>query len=169
MFPLTFIEDCRFRLIVFPAVVLTFTACFGTSGDAAHAGCSGLEVPQNRDGVISRSEAERLVTERLAIPAPGVSGTEIETVWASCLTTLRSYEQDLLQRDDWINPAFFRPGAPVWIVEVKGISRADGLSAGKGIEPYTYALVVIYADTGDSIAGKRYWEPLLEPAEEVRQ
>ena len=117
MFPLTFIEEFRFRLVVFPAVVLAFTltvACFGTSGDAADARCSGLEVPPNRDGLISRSEAERLATERLVISAPGVSGTEIERVWASCLTTLRSYQHDLLQNDTWINPAFFRPSAPVW-------------------------------------------------------
>ena len=169
MFALTCIEDFRLRLIGFPVVVLAFTACFGTSIDAAHAGCSGLEVPLDRDGLISRSEAERLATERLAIPAPGVSGTEVEKVWASCLTTLRSYEQDLLQSDVWSSPEFFRPGAPVWIVEVKGISRADGLSAGKGIEPYLYALVVMYADTGDSVAGSRYREPLLEPAKEVHQ
>ena len=119
--------------------------------------------------MISRGEAERLATERLAISAPGGSGTEIERVWASCLTTLRSYEHDLLQSDVWINSEFFRPGAPVWIVEVKGISRPAGLSAGKGIEPYTYALVVFYADTGDGISGRRYWEPLLEPAKEVHQ
>ena len=172
MFPLTFNEHFRFRLIVFPAVVLAFTlagACLGTAGDATNAGCPGLEVPLNRDGLISRIEAERLATERLAISAPGISATEIERVWASCLTTLRSYNQDLLNRDDWINPAFFRPGAPVWIVEVKGISRGAGLSAGKGTEPYRYALVVFYADTGDSIAGSRSWEPVLEPAEAVHQ
>ena len=172
MFLLTFIEDFRFRLVVFPAVVLAFTltvACLGTSGDAADARCSGLEVPPTRDGLISRSEAERLATERLVISAPGVSGTEIERVWASCLTTLRSYQHDLLKNDTWINPAFYRADAPAWIVEVKGISRPDGLSAGKGLEPYRYALVVFYADTGDSIAGRRSWEPLLEPAEEVHQ
>ena len=169
MHPLTFTGDFRFRLIVFPAVVLAFTACFGNAGDAAHAGCAGLEVPLDRDGLISRSEAGRLATERLAIPYPSVSATEIERVWASCLTTLRSYERDLMQNDVWINPEFFRADAPVWIVEVKGISRPDGLSAGKGIEPYTYALVVFYADTGDGIAGRRYRNPLLEPAPEVHQ
>ena len=169
MSPLTLIEDFRLRLIVVPAVVLALAACIGTSGDAAHPGCPGLEVPANQDGLISRSEAERLATERLAIPAPSVSGTEIERVWASCLTTLRSYERDLRKYDGWINPEFFRADAPVWIVEVKGISRPAGLSEGKGTEPYTYALVVFYADTGDGIAGARYWEPKLEPAQEVRQ
>lgn len=169
MFPPTPIEDFRLRLIVVPVVVLAFTACFGASGDAAHPGCSGLKVPPDRDGLISRSEAERLATERLAISAPGVSETEVERVWASCLTTLRSYERDLRKYDGWINPEFFRADAPVWIVEVKGISRPAGLSEGKGIEPYTYALVVFYADTGGGIAGGRYWEPLLAPAQEVHQ
>ena len=56
MFPLTLIEDFRFRLIVFPAVVLAFAACFGVSGDAAHPGCTGLEVPLHRDGLISRTD-----------------------------------------------------------------------------------------------------------------
>ena len=128
-----------------------------------------MEVPENQDGLISRSEAERLATERLAIPAPSVSGTEIERVWAGCLTTLRSYERDLRKYDGWINPKFFRAHAPVWIVEVKGITRPAGLSEGKGIEPYTYALVVFYADTGDAIAYSRDREPLLEPVQEVHR
>ena len=169
MFPLTLIEDFRPRTIVVAAVVLALAACFGTSGNAAHAGCPELEVPDNRDGLISRSEAERLATERLAIPYPSVSATEIERVWASCLTTLRSYERDLRKYDGWINPEFFRADAPVWIVEVKGITRPAGLSEGKGIGPYTYALVVFYADTGDAIQYSRYCEPLLEPAQEVHQ
>lgn len=167
MFPRTLIEDFRLRLTVVAAVVLAFTACFGASGDAGHVGCSGLEVPPNRDGLISRSEAERLVTERLAAPAPGasVSDTEIERVWASCLTTLRSYEHDPVKSDIGINPEFFRADAPVWIVEVKGTSWPAGFAR----RAYVYALLVIHAETGDGIAGRRHWEPLLEPAEQVRE
>ena len=170
MFPLTYIENILSRRIAFPAVVLALglaAACGGASGDAVDAGCSGLEVLPERDRLINRSEAEELATERLAMPAPEISGTEIERVWASCLTTLRSY--DLVQGESWTNPAVQPPDTPVWIVEVKGISRPAGISAANANQPYSYALVVINAESGDSIAGSRRREPLMKPAGGVHQ
>ena len=146
MFPLTWSRIYDPRRIALPAVVLAFglaAACGGTPGNAVDAGCSGLEVLPDRDGLINRSEAEELATELLAMPTPEVSGTEIERVWASCLTTLRSYGQDLLGRNDSTNPAVQPPDTPVWIVEVKGISRPAGISAANDGDPYRYALVVL--------------------------
>ena len=172
MFLLTWLRMTAPRRIAFPAVVLAFgmaAACGGASDDAADASCSGLEVLLDRDGLINQREAEQLVTELLAMSAPEVSGTEIERVWASCLTTLRSYGQDLLGRNDSTNPAFQPPDTPVWIVEVKGISRPAGISAANAGDPYRYALAVINAETGDSIAGSRRREPLMEPTGEIHQ
>ena len=167
---MTLFENFLSRHIAFPAVVLVLVlaaACGGPSGDAVDAGCSGLEVLPNRAGLVNRSEAEELATALLAMPAPEISGTEIERVWASCLTTLRSY--DLVEGESWTNPAFMPPDTPVWIVEVKGISRPAGISAAHAGDPYRYALAVINAETGDSIAGSRRSEPLMEPAGEIQQ
>ena len=66
-------------------------------------------------------------------------------------------------------PAFLPLDTPVWIVEVKGISRPAGVSAANAGDPYRYALAVINAETGDSIAGSRRREPLMEPAGEIHQ
>ena len=169
---MTLFENFLSRRIAFPAVVLVLVlaaACGRAPGDAVDAGCSGLEVLPNRAGLVNRSEAEELATVLLAMPAPEVSGTEIERVWASCLTTLRSYGQDLLKANDSTTPAFLPPNTPVWIVEVKGISRPAGISAANAGDPYRYALAVINAETGDSIAGSRRREPLMEPTGEIHQ
>ena len=128
------------------------------------AGCTGLEVPQDQEGLISRDKAEDMATEFLAMSAPGVSGTEIEKIWASCLTTLKSYEKDLLRRNDSI-----APDTPVWIVEVEGISRPAGISAANAGKPYHYALAVMNAETGDTIAQSRHPEPLMQSAMKVNQ
>ena len=168
--PLVYIKNLRYRRVAFPAIVLALAlavACGGTSGDAVNAGCSGLEVLPGRDGLVSRSEAEDLATQWLAMPAPEVSGTEIERVWVSCLTTLRSYQQDLLEGNASTSLAVDSPDTPVWIVEVKGISWPGGISPVR--EPYGYSLIVINAETGDSIASTRRREPLIEPAGEVHQ
>ena len=165
-------ENFRSRRIAFPAVVLALglaAACGGASGEAVDAGCSGLEVVQDRDGLINQSEAEELATELLAMPAPEISGTEIESVWASYLTTLRSYQQDQLGAESGTGPGIEPPDTPVWIVEVRGISRPAGISAANAGDPYRYALAVINAETGDSIAGSRRREPLMQPVGEIHQ
>ena len=167
--PMTLFEKFRSRHFAIPAVVLALglaAACGGALGDAVDAGCSGLEVIPGRDGQISQSEAERLAIELLAMPAPEVSGAEIERVWASCLTTLRSYEQDLLSRT---NPGMQPLNTPVWIVEVRGVSRPAGISAANAGDPYLYALAVINAETGDTIAGSRRRDPIMEPAGGIDQ
>ncbi len=172
MFPLTYIGNILSRHIAFPAVLLALAlaaACGGPLGDTVDAGGSGLEVLPDGDGLITRNEAEELATEWLAMSAPEVSGTEIERVWASCLSTLRSYEQDLLEGNDSTYPAFPPPGTPVWIVEVKGISLPAGISPHNARQPYRYALAVINAETGDSIASTRRRETLMEPAREAHQ
>ena len=85
-------------------------------------------------------------------------------MWASCLTTLRSYEKDLLRRNDST-----APDTPVWVVEVKGISRPAGISAANAGEPYHYALAVMNAETGDTFAQLRRPEPLMQSAMKVNQ
>ena len=154
----------RVALLPVAFVLVLATACGGASEGAASGSCGELENVADQTGLISRSEAEELATKWLAMSAPEVSGTEIERVWASCLTTLRSYQQDLLESKSWINPEFQSPDTPVWIVEVKGVSRPAGISTRSVNEPYQYATQVINARTSESIAGSRRWEPLLEPS-----
>ena len=98
--------------------------------------------------------------------APEVTGTDVERIWASCLTTLRSYEQDLLEGKSWTNPDVRSPDTLVWIVEVKGISRPAGISAANANNPYRYAAQIMYARNGETIGGSRRYEPLLEPVQE---
>ncbi len=161
VFPLTHLKLFRFTRVAFmPAIiVLALTAaCGGTSEKTVDVGCTRLEVPQDQQELISRGKAENIATELLAMSAPEVSGTEIERVWASCLTTLRSYEKDLLRRND--STAL---DTPVWIVEVKGISRPAGISDANAGDPYHYALAVMKAETGDTFAQLRRREPLMKP------
>lgn len=125
--------------------------------------CPALETVSDGAGLIGRSEAEELTVDSLGMPFPSVSATEVEGVVASCLTTLRSYEQVLLGRAG-TNAGSLPPDTPVWIVEVKGISRPDGISDASADNPYRYAMHVLNASTGDMIAGSRYWEPKLAQA-----
>ena len=167
VFILTHLKHFRFTRVAFISaiIILALTAAGGgTSEKTVDAGCTGLEVPQNQEGLIRRDKAEDMATEFLAMSAPEVSGTEIEKVWASCLTTLRSYEKDLLRRNDST-----APDTPVWIVEVKGISRPAGISAANAGDPYHYALAVMKAETGDTFAQLRRREPLMKPEVKVHQ
>ena len=151
-------------LLVTISVVIA-AACGSVSEDRVDRACAGLEAVTERAGLIGRSEAEGLATERLAMSAPEVTGVEIERVWSSCLTTFRSYEQDLLKRQAWTNPEVWPPDMPVWVVEVKGISRPAGISASNAGNPYNFAMAVMDARSGESIAGSRYPEPLLDPTQ----
>ena len=126
--------------------------------------CSGLEAVTEHAGLISRSEAEEFAMERLSMSAPEVTGVEIERVWSSCLTTFRSYEQDLLLGQGWSNPELWSPDTPVWVVEVKGISHPAGISASDADNPYRFAMDIMDARFGDFMTGSRYPEPLLAPA-----
>lgn len=126
--------------------------------------CAVLETVPDRAGLIDQSEAEELTVDTLGMPFPSVSATEVEGVVASCLTMLRSYEQVLLG-EAWTSADPRSPDTPVWIVEVKGISRPDGISEGNAKNPYRYAMHVLNAGTGDMIAGSRYWEPKMAQAQ----
>ena len=139
-------------------------ACSGSSEDAVDAVCAGLETVADSTGLISQDEAEKLATERLAMSAPEVTGTDVERVWASCLTTLQSYEQDLLEGRSQTNPEVLAPDTRIWLVEVKGISRPAGISTASANSPYRYAAEIIDARTGQTIGGSRRYEPLLEPS-----
>ena len=141
-------------------------ACGGASEDAVSPSCADFEVVEDRTGLISRNEAEQMAVERLSMSAPEVSPTEVERVWASCLTTYRSYEDRLLGEDAWTNPDLQPPGMPVWIVEVKGISRPAGISTASAHVPYHYAMGVRNARNGELLEGARYQEPMLQPAPE---
>ena len=139
------------------------------SFDSTSPSCVELEAVSDRTGLISQSEAEESATEWVAMSAPEVTGTDVERVWASCLTTLRSYEQDLLRGTASTNPDVRPLNLPIWIVEVKGASRPAGISSANANNPYRYAALsyptqIIDARTGKSIGGYRRYEPLLEPS-----
>ena len=153
-------------LLVAVFVLAITAACGGASEDAVSPSCAKLESVSDRSEIISRSEAEELAVERLSRSAPEVTETEVERVWASCLTTLRSYEQDLLEGKSWTNPDVRSPDTLIWIVEVKGISRPAGISAANADNPYRYAAAIMYARNGEAIGGSRRYEPLLESVRE---
>ena len=155
----------RLVFLIFVTLMALVTACVGGSKETVDRTCPGLEAVTERAGLISRSEAEEFATKRLSMSAPEVTGVEIERVWSSCLTTFRSYEQDLLFRQGWSNPELWSPDMPVWVVEVKGISRPAGISASNSDNPYSFAMDVMDARSGEFIAGARHREPLLVPAQ----
>ena len=157
-----------FRLIAFLVVALALAvvvACGGSPGDSVDAGCAGLETVADRTGLISRDEAEELATRQLESSAPSITGMEIERVVGSCLTTLRSYEQDLLGGGHQTDPKVLSPETPVWIVEAKGIARPAGLSAQNSDNPYHYGMATFYARNGETKGRSHYQEPLLQPAQ----
>ena len=155
---------CLAFLVVTIGMSIT-AACGSESEHTVDMACAGLEAVTEHAGLISRSEAEGLATEILAMSAPEVTGVEIERVWSSCLTIFRSYEQDLLKQQGWSNPEVWPPDMPVWVVEVKGTSQPAGMSATNADNPYRFAMVVMDAGSGESIAGSRYQMPLLAPAQ----
>ena len=169
MSSVAYIGNILRRHMAFLVVILALAlavACGGSSEDAVPHGCAGLETVVDRTGLIGRGEAEELTVEQLGMSAPEVTGVEVEGIVASCPTTLGSYEQDLRLRDVWTNPAVRPNDMPVWIVEVKGLSRPAGISVANANNPYRYAMEVIHAKTGESIGGSRYQEALLEPTKE---
>ena len=157
-------QRMAFLLIVF--VLAVTAACGEASETAVSPSCARLDSVSDPTHLISRNEAEDLAIKRLTMSAPEVTGTEVERVWASCLTTLRSYEQDLLDRNSWANPGVQSPDTLIWIVEVKGISRPAGISAANANNPYRYATEIMSARNGETISGSRRYEPLLEPMQE---
>lgn len=168
MSPSTRIDDipsqCMKFLTVAFFLVIT-AACGGTSEVSTSPSCAALESVSDRTGLISRNEAEELAVERLSTSAPEVTGAEVEKVWASCLTTLRSYERDLLAGNSWTNPKVLSRDTPVWIIEVKGISRPAGISAANANRPYRYGVEIMSARDGETVGGSRRRESLLEPAQ----
>ena len=118
-------------------------------------------VPDSTD-LVSEREADEIARKRLALPAPSVTGMEVERTVGACLTSLRSYEQDLMGRSSRPDSeAVASADTPVWVVEVKGKSLPAGLSAAKAGRPYRYGMAVFDARSGDSIEVLRYWEPRL--------
>ena len=151
----------RLVSLIFATLMAIGAACVVGPEEMVDWNCPELEAVAERAGLISWSEAEEFATERLSMSAPEVTGVEIERVWSSCLTTFRSYEQDLLSRQGWSNPELWSPDMPVWVVEVKGISRPAGISASKADNPYRFAMDVMDARSGEFITGSRYAEPRL--------
>ena len=153
-------------VLPFAFVLAIIVACGGASEGPVSPSCAGLESVSDRTGLISRYDAEELAVERLAMSAPSVTATEVERVWASCLTTLRSYQQDVLEGKSWTDPDVRSPDTLIWIVEVKGVSYPAGISAANEKNPYQYAVEIMYARSGETIGGSRRYEPLLEPMRE---
>ena len=169
MFPSTCVDNIpsqrtAFLLVAFFLAITT--ACGGASEVSVGPSCATLESVSDRTGLISRNEAEELAVERLGMSAPEVTGTEVERVWASCLTTLRSYQQDLLEGKSSTNPDVRSPDTLIWIIEVKGISQPAGISAANANHPYRYAVEIMSARNGETVGGSRRYEPLLEPMQE---
>ncbi len=154
----------RVALVAF-AVALLAVACGSATDEVVSPSCRDFEAIEDRSGLISRDEAEQMEVERLSMSAPEVSPTEVERVWASCLTTYGSYQDRLLEEGVWTNPELRPPDMPVWIVEVKGVSRPAGIATASAHVPYHYAMGVLNAGTGEMMEGARYQEPRLQPAE----
>lgn len=111
---------------------------------------------------MSEREADEIARKRLALPAPSVTGIEVERTVGACLTSLRSYEQELMGRSSRSDSeAVASADTPVWVVEVKGKSLPAGLSAAKAEGPYRYGMTVFNARSKDTIESLRYWEPKL--------
>ena len=131
-------------------IALLVAACRGDADPA----CQGLDAPAGRTEFIGQDEAERAARAQLTGgPAPGYV-VEIEGATASCLTTHEAYAR-LFYRPG--NSSSTPPDTPVWVVEIKGISRRpddDG-------EPWQYVMNVLHAETGSSMEGARYFEPRL--------
>lgn len=166
---MAYVANALSRRVATLAVVLSLAlaaACGNAAGDAISPSCADFDVVEHRAGLISRAEAEDTVIDWLSMSAPEVSPTEVERVWASCLTTYRSYEDQLLGEDAWTNPEIRPPDMPVWIVEVKGISRPAGISAANADNPFRYAMDIINARTGEMLERARYQEPMLQPAKD---
>ena len=157
------------RPMAFLVVALTLSlavACGAASDDSVDPACTGLEKVADRTALISLSDANELAVERLSMSAPEVTGMEIERVTGSCLTTYGSYQRALLKGRAWSNPDIRPPDTPVWIVEVKGISRPAGIATARAHIPYRYAMHVLNARTGEAMEGARYQEPRLRSAQE---
>ena len=154
------------RVATLAAIILALTfaaACGGGSKDTASPSCAGFEVVEDRTGLISRTEAEDMAVERLSMSAPEVSPTEVERVWASCLTTYGSYQEHFYREGDWIDPDLHPLDTSVWIVKAKGISRPAGIATASAHAPYHFSMGVRNAKTGDMLEGTRYREPMLQP------
>ena len=132
------------------------------TADSFSASCAGLETVPDRTDLVSESEAGEIARKHLALPAPSVTGMEDGRIIGACLTSLRSYEQDLIGRSSRPDSeAVPSADTPVWVVELKGMSRPAGISAAKAEGPYRYGMVVFNARSGDTIESLRYWEPRL--------
>lgn len=169
MIPLGWVHGNLTQPIARIAVILALAvavACGDASEGAVSPSCAEFEVVDDRAGLISRTEAEEMAVKRLSMSAPEVSPMEVERVWASCLTTYSSYQERLLGDDVWTNPELNPPDTPVWIVEVKGISRPAGIATASAHVPYHYAMGVRNARTGEMMEGARYQEPMLQPVRE---
>ena len=153
-----------FMLVAFVSAITV--ACGEASEGGVSPSCARLESVSDRTGLISRNEVEGLVVKRLAMSTSEVTGTEVESTWASWLTTLRSYEQDLLEGKSSTNPEIRAPEMFIWIVEVRGISWPAGISAAYADNPYRYAAEIMDARNGETIDMSRRYEPLLEPTQE---
>ena len=140
--------------------VISVTACRDVSPERQSGTCVGLEIIENRNGLISRSQAEELATKMLSRSAPEVSGVKIEAIRASCLTTLGSYQDDLLKGRWKTNPNTKSPETVIWLVEVEGRSTPEGISSGP---PFNFAMAIINARSGMHTGASRYQTPLLSP------
>ena len=165
--PACFDKMLSHRMALLPVVfaLAIAAACGGAAEVAVSPSCADFEVVDDRAGLISRTEAEDMAVDRLSMSAPEVSPAEVERVWASCLTTYRSYEDRLLGEGAWTDPERRPPDMPVWIVEVKGISRPAGIATANAHVPYHYAMGVRNARNGEMLEGARYREPMLQPAQ----
>ncbi len=70
---------------------------------------------------------------------------------------IRGIAQRFQQPGYWSNTP---PDTPVWVVEIKGVSRS---LRGGGGEPWQYVMNVLHAESSSSMVGARYHESRLAP------
>ena len=135
-------------------------ACVRGTSSLSEADCEKVDPKSAGPELIDRSEAERVAVSSLSLSSPGTSAVEIQSIDVSCLTTLRWFEQDLLQGLSLSNPDLFPPNMPIWVIHVTGSSRSE--RPGETFH-YSYAVATVDARSGE-IMGQLYrFEPLSAP------
>ena len=154
--------DRKIILAVAIAVLLSSMAmaCGRDSSKLSESDCEKADPQQTSKGFLARTDAEELAVASLSESSPATSAVDIERIEASCLTTLGWFEQHLLQGISRSNPDLYPPDMPIWVIQVKGMSRSE--RSGENFNN-SYAVATVDAISGEVMGQLYRFEPLLTP------